>query len=293
MRCAGDDLTRGDVLVDPRSGGDHDMIPDPDVADKARLTADNDAFSQCCASRDADLGDHDGVFSDHHVVGDLDEVIDFYPSLDPGPAKGAAVDGRIRPDLDVVIDLDIADLGDLHIVLSGSGKSEAVTPDDDAGVEDDPPADQAAAVDGHAGMKDGGLADNGIPADEDPRVEDRLVLDARPSTDVDAGIDHGLGRNIGPGFDAGIRVDSPCLFFLRMEECKEPAQGDIRLRDDQEVFPFTDRPGSDEDRACCGGIEFFLVLRVGHKGQISLAGLIDAPDPLDKNLSVAFDVASQ
>ncbi len=98
---------------------------------------------------------------------------------------------------------------------------------------------------------------------------------------MDAGIDHGLGRDVGPGFDAGIRVDSRCLFFLGMEEGKEPAQGDVRIRDDQEVFP-RDRPSrGDKDRACSGGFEFFPVLRVGHEGQISRAGLIDAPDPLD------------
>ena len=170
-------------------------------------------FPSVRASRDADLGDDDGVFSDHHVVGDLDEVVDLYPSLDPGPAEGAAVDRRIRSDLHVIVDLDIADLGDLQIVLSGSGKSEAVAPDDDAGMEDNPPADQAAAVEGDARIKDGSLADDGIPADEDPRVENRLVLDARPAADVDAGVDHGLRRDVGPGFDAGVRVDSR-LFLL-------------------------------------------------------------------------------
>ena len=234
---AGDDLIRRDVFVDSGPGGDHDAVPDPDVADKPRLAADDDPFPQLRAARDADLGDDDGILADHHVVGDLDEVVDLDPPLDPGPAEGAAVDGRVRADLHIVVDLDVADLGDLPIFPSGHGKSEAVAADDDAGMEDDPPADQAAPVDGDAGIEDGGLADDGIPADEDPRVEHGPSLDARPAADVDAGIDHGLRRNVGPRFDGCIFADSRRLFILGMEKGKQSAQGDVGIPDDQEVFP--------------------------------------------------------
>ena len=189
---AGDDLSRRDVLVNPGPGGRHDAVPDPDVADDPRLAADDDPLPQLRAARDADLGDDDGILPDHHVVGDLDEVVDLHPPLDPGPAEGAAVDGRICADLHVVVDLDVADLRDLPVFLSGKGETEAVAADDDAGMENNPPADPAPPVDGDAGIEDGGLADGGIPADEDPRVEHGLFLDARPAADVDAGIDHGL-----------------------------------------------------------------------------------------------------
>ncbi len=265
----------------------------PDVADETRLTADDDPLPQLRAARDADLGDDDGILPDHHVVGDLDEVVDLHPPLDPGPAEGAAVDGRVRADLHIVVDLDVADLGDLEVFLARQGKAEAVAPDDDAGMEDDPPADQAAAVDGDAGIEDGGLADGGIPADEDPRVEHRLSLDARPAADVDAGIDHGLRRDVGPRLDGCIFADPRGLFLLGMEKGKQPAQGDVRVRDDQEVFPRACRSRGDEDCARTGGFELFPVFRVGHEGEIPFAGLVDPPDPFDHDPAVAADAAAQ
>ncbi len=74
----------------------------------------------------------------------------------------------------------IADLGDLRYFPAGIGEPEPVTADDDAGMQDDPPADQAAAVEGDAGIEDGRLADDGIPADEDPRVENRPASRSAP-----------------------------------------------------------------------------------------------------------------
>ena len=110
----------------------------PALADDSGLAADHDPLSQLRASRDADLGDNHRIGADHHIVGDLDEVVDLHPFLDPGPSEGPAVDRRIGAYLNVVIDLDVAGLGGLYICPAGIGKSEAVTADDDAGMQDDP-----------------------------------------------------------------------------------------------------------------------------------------------------------
>ncbi len=113
MRRAGNDLIRLDVFVDSRPGGNHDAISDSDMADNARLTADNNAFSQLRTARNADLGDNDRMLPDDHIMGDLNEVVDLDPPLDPGPAERAAVNRCVCPDFDIIIDLDIADLGNL------------------------------------------------------------------------------------------------------------------------------------------------------------------------------------
>ena len=48
--------------------------------------------------------------ADDDVVPDLDEIINFRALADDRILKGAAVDGRVGPDLDVVLDDDPADL---------------------------------------------------------------------------------------------------------------------------------------------------------------------------------------
>ena len=50
-----------------------------------------------------------------HVVADLHEVVDLRAAADPRRAGGGAVDGRAGADLDVVADLDGADLRDLAV----------------------------------------------------------------------------------------------------------------------------------------------------------------------------------
>ena len=107
MGRAGDDLIRRDIFVDSRPGGDHDVRP------RSRMWPTSPAwppmttpFPSCVLPEMPTWATMIGILPDHHVVGDLDEVVDLHPPLDPGPAEGAAVDGRVRPDLHVVVDLD-------------------------------------------------------------------------------------------------------------------------------------------------------------------------------------------
>jgi hypothetical protein len=293
MGRSGDNPARGDVLVDTRSGGNHHVIPDPDMADETRLTTDNDASSQMRAPGDTDLGDDYRIFSDHHIMSDLDAVIDLHPSLDPGPTEGATVNGRICSNFNIIVDLDITDLGDFQIFLPGSGKSETVRPDDGAGMDDNTPAYQAASVKRGVGVKDGSLADDGIPADKDTRVEDRLALDTRPAADMDTGVNHGVRRNGSPGFDAGKFAYSRLFFFLRVEEGQETTQRDVRFFDDEEIFPRAGRFRRDKYRACSGGLHSLSILRIGHESEVPLTGIFNRPDPLYENPAVAADASAQ
>ena len=125
---------------------------------------------------------------DDDVVADLHLVVDLGALPYDCVAIGAAVDGGARPDLDIVLDDDAADLRDLEVTARAHGETEAVLADMDAGMDDDPVANRGV-LQGRAG------ADRGVPADPnigpDHRVgsEDRAGADFRPRPDYRARID--------------------------------------------------------------------------------------------------------
>jgi hypothetical protein len=62
-------------------------------------------------------------------------------------------------------------------------------------MEDHTPADHTAAVDDYIGMENRSLTHLHIGTNEDTGIKDDLSVDPGPGTDIDAGIDHGLGRH--------------------------------------------------------------------------------------------------
>jgi hypothetical protein len=80
--------------------------------------------------------------ADLDVVTDLHLVVDLRPLAHHRVAIGAAVDGGVGADLDVVLDDDAADLGDLHVPARSHGKAEAVLADARSRVDDHAVADQ-------------------------------------------------------------------------------------------------------------------------------------------------------
>ena len=80
--------------------------------------------------------------SDDDVVPDLHEIINFRAFADDRILKGAAVDGCIGADLDVVLDDDPADLRHFQVAARAHCEAEAVLPDAHAGMDNDAVADQ-------------------------------------------------------------------------------------------------------------------------------------------------------
>src|SRR6202030_4236197 len=76
-------------------------------------------------AREPDLGRKQAMPANGHIVTDLDLIVDFGPLADDGVAQAAAVDGRARPDLDVVLDQHPAGLRNLEIPV-GSEKNEVI-----------------------------------------------------------------------------------------------------------------------------------------------------------------------
>ena len=83
---------------------------DLDVADDADLAAKGHEIAEFGAARNTGLGHDDAMPSNHHVVPDLHEIINFRAFPDHRVAQGAPVDRRIGADFDVVLDDHAADL---------------------------------------------------------------------------------------------------------------------------------------------------------------------------------------
>ena len=61
------------------------------------------------------MRDDDAMAADLDIVSDLHQVVDLGALADHGVAIGAAVDGGVGPDLDIVLNDDAADLQDLAV----------------------------------------------------------------------------------------------------------------------------------------------------------------------------------
>ena len=123
-------------------------------------------------TRHTSLGDNTDIRGNPHIVANLNEVVDFGSSADHGPGHCRAVDGRIRPNVDVIIDLDMANLWNLaEFAIGRGGIAEAVTPN------------YSSAVDLHS------FTDDGVRVHRYIREDDRVVADLNVFADVDTRID--------------------------------------------------------------------------------------------------------
>src|SRR5439155_5233970 len=108
-------LAGGHVLGHARLAADHGPVADVHVADDADLTGHHDVIARTTRARDAHLADEQVVPADLAVVAHLHEVVDLGAGPDARRLERPAVDRRAGADLDVVADLDVAELRDLDV----------------------------------------------------------------------------------------------------------------------------------------------------------------------------------
>src|SRR5689334_6768785 len=121
--------------------------------------------------------------SNHNVVPDLHEIINFRALSDHRVAQGAAVDSGIRADFDPILDNDSADLRHFQMARLAHGEAEASLPDGCAGMDSDMVTDQGV---GNRGIR----ADIAVPADMHAVTDDAAGCNCRPLPDACLGPDH-------------------------------------------------------------------------------------------------------
>ena len=200
----------GDVADEPGLGADLGALAHAQVPGHRGLAADLDEVFQHGGARDADLGDDDAAAAEADVVADLHQVIEAGTGADDGVLHGAAVDGGVGADLDVVLDQHAAELGNGEVAGFGVGEAEAFLADTDAGgqrhaVAEEGVADADMGADAAvlAELDAGGEADIGTEAAVGADAD--LVLDDGKGADLGRGVDGGAGVNEGGGVDAGVQ----------------------------------------------------------------------------------------
>src|SRR5689334_14967540 len=94
-----------DILAHSTLGADDGAVADLDVSDESDLPGEGDIIAEPGAARNTDLRNEEGMFADGDVVRDLDEVVDFRAFLNPCAAEARPIDGDVRADFDIVVDL--------------------------------------------------------------------------------------------------------------------------------------------------------------------------------------------
>src|SRR5256714_14869337 len=165
------------------------------MAHNANLPGQRHAFSDPHTSRNSDLrGDH-RMFSDDHVVSDLHQIVDLYPFLNPCSAETRAVDGRVRADFNVIINLNYPDLGNLSLPAVFEFKSESVRANDDSSVNDYPRSNFRAFANCDIRVNETRFSDRGLVADIAARTDHTFIADR------DIRFDHGVRLNGNAGSD--------------------------------------------------------------------------------------------
>src|SRR4029077_6332502 len=133
--------------------------------------------------------DQHAVPSDDDIVADLHQVVDIGTLADHGVGVAAPVDAAARPDLDVVLDDDAADLGYFRVAVPPHRVPEAILAEAATRMNDDAVADQ--------GMHDGTVrADRTLAPEANARPHHRIggndgtCTDFRPRPYHGARVDH-------------------------------------------------------------------------------------------------------
>ena len=167
------------VFFDSRSCRNHGLIPDREVIDQAGLPSDHDPLTDRRTTRDAHLGDDDPVFSHGHVMGDLDQVVDFCALPDECGSERGPVDSHVGSDFDVIFNDDDASLWNFMMTAFVLNVSESVTSNHGSGVDNDPGAYPASVLNTHVRMKYGILTDGDAFSQKDTGVEGDPIPESR------------------------------------------------------------------------------------------------------------------
>ena len=132
------------------------------MIDQAGLPSYHDLFPDRRAACNADLCHDDAVFSYRHVVGDLNQIVDFGSLLDVGAPERGPVNSHIGPDFDVIFNDHDSPLWNLMMAAFVLNVPEAITPNDGSRMDDHPGAYPASVQNAHVRMEHGIMTDGHV-----------------------------------------------------------------------------------------------------------------------------------
>src|SRR5262249_24011271 len=117
------------------------IVTDIEVAAEANRPGDHAARADAGAAGDPGAGGDRAVRADVNIVADLDLIIELDALVDHGVIDGAAIDGGIGANLDIIADHDRADLRHLEPARALASESKAIGADHDPRVHEHPLTD--------------------------------------------------------------------------------------------------------------------------------------------------------
>src|SRR5690242_11381006 len=138
-------LALADIAHHAGLSADLRAVADRQMAGESRLPSDHHIIAKPGAARNAHLRDDNAAAADLHVVPDLHEIINHSARADDRIRPRAAIDGRVRTDLDIVADDYAPELRHLDRRIGIGREAEAVLPDAHAGIDADARAEDAVA----------------------------------------------------------------------------------------------------------------------------------------------------
>src|ERR1700733_8943212 len=138
----------------------------------SRLATDHDAASDLGTTADSGLGGNDGILAHIHIVGDLDQVVQFGSGPDDGRSDRRPVDRCVGPDLYIVFNLHVADLRPLlDASVRRRCKPEPVAADNGTRMNGHLLADETVVINLYPGMQYRIVAYPYIIAEIDLRID--------------------------------------------------------------------------------------------------------------------------
>src|SRR4051812_42261892 len=92
-------------------GSENHSCPNGDMVTNPYLSADDRCIFYHAASGNTSLRSDYDVFPHLHVMSDVNKIVELGAASDDGRIQSASIDGRIGADLNVIVDLQPADLG--------------------------------------------------------------------------------------------------------------------------------------------------------------------------------------
>ena len=242
----------------------------------------------------------EGRFAYLDIMRHLNEVVYLRILAHDGRTHHGAVDGGVGTYLHVVLDDDVADLGDLLVdALCVRLEAETVGTDHYTGMEDTSLADAAVGVNLHARIEDGTLADGDIIADIDVRVYLYPFAQTHVLTDISKSAYVGVCRNGNPFGDEGGLLDTflgrEHSFADHRQKLSHRAAGILHEDESAAGFVFTVGKGDlagyqgtgDEYHAGLGGLQTRDIFLVRHEGEVLRLRLLDRGYVTDLGIGVA------
>src|SRR5262245_27897636 len=147
------------------------MLADPN------LSTDHGMWSHRGASGNSRLCRDHSVFSDFNVVRYLNQVVEFSAASHDCGFQRAPIDTRIRPDLDVILDDDLSNLGKLYILFAVFDESKTIRADNGPRMNNDVVSDFDVWVHDNPRVQHATAADADVLGDVASRTDPSSVTD--------------------------------------------------------------------------------------------------------------------